>query len=88
MKAVIYTTKKLADELQEVLFEMCKDLFVAGTTKYCNVIKHPKKSLWAVQIIESGKYWSRIDADLAPSIKSQIVDLPSDWFPEPIIEIE
>lgn len=83
MKAVIYTTEELADELQDVLFEMCKDLFVAGTTKYCNVIKHPTKSLWAVQIIESGKYWARIDADLSPSIKSEIVDLSSDWFPEP-----
>ena len=82
MKAIIYNTEILADELQEVLFEMCKDLFIAGTTKYCNVIKHPTKSLWAVQIVESGVYWGRIDSDLLFSIKDKIVELPSDWFPE------
>ena len=82
MKAVIYNTKKAANELQNVLFEMCEDLFIAGTTKYCNVIKHPTKSLWAVPIVESGEYWNRIDSDLLFSIKSEIVELPSEWFPE------
>lgn len=61
---------------------MCEDLFIAGTTKYSNVIKHPTKSLWAVPIVESGEYWGRIDSDLPLSIKSEIVELPSDWFPE------
>ena len=88
MKAIIYNTEILADELQEVLFEMCEDLFVQGTTKYSNVIKHPTKSLWAVPIVESGEYWGRIDSDLPLSIKDNIVELPSEWFPEPIIEIE
>ena len=82
MKALTYKTKTAANELQDVLFEMCKDLFIAGTTKYSNVIKHPTKSLWAVPIVESGEYWSRIDSDLPFSIKSEIVELPSDWFPE------
>ena len=82
MKAVKYKTKTAANELQDVLFEMCKDLFIAGTTKYSNVIKHPTKSLWAVPIVERGEYWNRIDSDLPFSIKSEIVELPSDWFPE------
>ena len=82
MKALTYKTKTAANELQEVLFDMCKDLFIAGTTKYSNVIKHPTKSLWAVPIVESGEYWNRIDSDLLFSIKSEIVELPSDWFPE------
>ena len=88
MKAVKYKTKTAANELQEVLFDMCKDLFIAGTTKYSNVIKHPTKSLFAVPIVESGEYWGRIDSDLPLSIKDNIVELPSEWFPEPIIEIE
>tara|TARA_R110000803_G_scaffold193535_1_gene256488 strand:- start:74 stop:331 length:258 start_codon:yes stop_codon:yes gene_type:complete len=82
LKALTYKTKTAANELQEVLFDMCKDLFIAGTTKYSNVIKHPTKSLWAVPIVESGEYWNRIDSDLLFSIKSEIVELPSDWFPE------
>ena len=78
MKAVIYNTEILADELQEVLFEMCEDLFVEGTTKYSNVIKHPTKSLWAVPIVESGKFWGVI----SEAIGSRTVEtLTEDWFP-------
>lgn len=79
MKAIIFNTKKEAENLNNELTLGCSKLFDENTNSYSYVKKHPNKDLFCVPIDEKGDYFN-IVKELTKDY--ELKELSKDWFVE------
>jgi DNA-directed RNA polymerase subunit L len=75
-KQIVFNTEQEANSLYNNLESNLKDLHSSGTSSYTYVIKHPTDDLWAVRVVENGKYWD-IVYDLIQGYTLELVS--EDW---------
>ena len=61
---IITGTSEESQNLAASLWSSIEDIALGNTNKYTDILEHPTEALYAVQIIESGYYWERIENKL------------------------
>lgn len=75
-KQIVFNSEQEANSFYNNLESNLTGLHSSGTSNYTYVIKHPTDDLWAVRVVENGKYWGVVN-DL---IQGNTLELVSeDW---------
>lgn len=76
---IIKGTLQNSEHLAARLWSAIEGIALGSSNKYSEVIKHPTLELWAVKIVESGRYWEAIKAELTQEELDSIETAGDEW---------